>query len=446
MRRFRRVSALVLVVSAVAVPISSSSSASIHIAHTDGQGVLIRPTPDTTQTAVGLIPENASPDYTCFTYGENVNGVPIWFNVNYGGKSGFYASYFDDSSYSSDGELTQKYGIPKCAGSEPAPAAARDLVFPATNASGGVYYRRSPHWSDTAAESGVGVYDGDRLHLICGATGDPVGPGGNTAWSYVENQSRPTIGAGWVSEHFIDDGAAPGQLAAGEPQCGTTPGAANAGAGHTSAPPGGSTRSVFFSPIDDVDTGVRGISVADKNVLPRDWISPETECDPARAHSVVPSGATILSGWSRGRLGPIYYLAAATDEERAALRTIILFDPGSAANFRAGCDSRLNPPTSRLLADWLRSDPNHRLIVYTGHDSEEHSLGWVGHASFAGLWHFYFPDIWNQPFAGRAQVCDYNNLGHKDVLRQLAWTINNPLDPSVCPTVNGTAGPKPWNP
>lgn len=96
-------------------------SAPIHIAGTDGEGVFIRPDPSTANPAVGWMPEGASPDYNCFVWGQNIGGVPIWFNVNYNGKTGYYASYYDDSSYHSNEELTAKYGIPLC-GSAPAAA------------------------------------------------------------------------------------------------------------------------------------------------------------------------------------------------------------------------------------------------------------------------------------------------------------------------------------
>ena len=70
------------------------------------------------------MPEGASPDYNCFVWGQNINGVPIWFNVNYDGVTGYYASFYDDSSYHSNEELTAKYGVPLCGSSPPAPAPA----------------------------------------------------------------------------------------------------------------------------------------------------------------------------------------------------------------------------------------------------------------------------------------------------------------------------------
>lgn len=97
-------------------------SAPIHIANTGGEGVFIRPEPNTSRPAVGWMPEGASPDYHCFVWGQNINGVPIWFNVTYNGVTGYYASYYDDSSYHSNEELTAKYGVPLCGASSPAPA------------------------------------------------------------------------------------------------------------------------------------------------------------------------------------------------------------------------------------------------------------------------------------------------------------------------------------
>jgi hypothetical protein len=107
------------------------------------------------------------------------------------------------------------------------------LVFPIFNAEGGIYYRNSPHWADTSATPGVGVYDGDQVQLICGAFGDPVGPFNDTAWSYVNNLSR-SVGEGWVNEHFIDDGAPDNAFVSGEPMCESNiPGMGQSGGGST---------------------------------------------------------------------------------------------------------------------------------------------------------------------------------------------------------------------
>jgi hypothetical protein len=66
--------------------------------------------------------EGTSPDYNCFTYGQMVGNINVWFYVNHAGVTGYYASYFDDSSYHSEAELESKYGIPKCGATTTAPA------------------------------------------------------------------------------------------------------------------------------------------------------------------------------------------------------------------------------------------------------------------------------------------------------------------------------------
>jgi len=143
-------------------------SAPIHIAGTGGEGVFIRPDPSTANPAVGWMPEGASPDYNCFVWGQNIGGVPIWFNVNYNGKTGYYASYFDDSSYHSNEELTAKYGVPLC-GSAPPPAPAPALTpgsTPASSSPAAVYFSPFNRGKYEAGEGVTMVY-GDTWKSQC---------------------------------------------------------------------------------------------------------------------------------------------------------------------------------------------------------------------------------------------------------------------------------------
>jgi hypothetical protein len=180
-------------------------------------------------------------------------------------------------------------------------------------------------------------------------------------------------------------------------------------------------------------------------VLPRDWKAGSGCSDFRNAVAAVPEGASTLAGWSLGRLGPLYYLAGATEEQRKAIKNIVLFDPGSYDNLHDGCDSQINPSAASLLADWIASDQSHRLIVYTGHDTEDKPLSYIGKSTFGGIWHFYFPKLWNQPFADRVAVCDYDNISHPDILKELSWTINQLPTAGTCPSIPGKA-PKPWHP
>ncbi len=435
--------ALAFTILALSFPASDAwaISAPIHVANTGGEGVYIRPDPNTSRAPIGWMPEGASPDFNCFAWGQNVNGVPIWFNVNYGGVTGYYASYYDDSSYHSNEELTAKYGVPLCGSAPPAPAPppsggspgtpASGHVFGIVNAEEGIYYRESPSWGDTKRITGVGVYNGDRVELICGALGDPVGPYSNKAWTKVRNLTRPSIGEGWVSEHFIDDGAPTNGWPEGVPQCGSS--------SSTTPPPSG-PRSVFFSPTYALPNGVDTLGpIADLNIPAAMWV--EGNCSTAGAANI-PRGVETLAGWSLGRLAPLYVLAA--DHRRwGEVHRIVLFDPGSAQNM-SGCDKAMHDPSvGYLLAEWLSSNPGNHLEVYTGKDTEEAALG-AGRFQFGGLWHYYFPQIWNQPFAGQVKVCDYPGAGHAAILEKLAWEVQRPA--AGCKPVDGLSQPIPWHP
>ncbi|HEY8814239.1 MAG TPA: hypothetical protein VIP57_03950 [Candidatus Dormibacteraeota bacterium] len=424
-------------------------SAPIHVANTGGEGVYIRPDPNTSRAPVGWMPEGASPDFHCFSWGQNINGVPIWFNVTYGGATGFYASYYDDSSYHSNEELTAKYGVPLCGSAPPSPAPAPTpspaptpppsdspaapggRVFNIVNAEEGVYYRDSPSWGDTKRTPGVGVYNGDRVETICGAFGDAVGPYSDRAWSKVRNLTRPTTGEGWVNEHFIDDGAPSNGWPAGVPQCGTPP---------PPAPPSSGPKSVFYSP-NETPTGVGGLAtVADSNLTKSQWSW--DGCSTAKAVDV-PESVNTLAGWSLGRLGPIYFLSGASRGRWEQVHRIVLFDPGNADEMAGSCDVQLPQTPGVLLAAWLRMNPQNRLTVFTGAVSEEHAFHTWGRSNFGGLWHYYFASTWNQPFAGQVQVCDYNNVDHKLIFIGLSWFVKYPV--AGCPSVPSFPAPVAWH-
>jgi hypothetical protein len=450
---------------------ASAISAPIHIAGTGGQGVFIRPTPDTSQPAIGWMAEGTSPDYHCFTYGQMIGNVNVWFNVTNSGITGYYASYYDDSSYHSEAELTAKYGIPKCGAPAPsppppaptppppspapppAPGPAGTLVFPVFNADGGIYYRQSPRWGDTKQTPGDGVYNGDRVQLICGESGDPVGPYNNMLWSYVQNLTRPTIGDGWVNEHYINDGAPSGHLPAGEPTpCpASVPGSAAAGGSGSSgsAPPAPTSgpQSVFYSPLLPTG-GIAGVAVADRDLSIRTWTDGKSDCSPVLAASsdLVPDTVTTLAGWSRGRLGPMYFLAYAGESRVARIHRIVLFDPGNLANMQGPdtCDWSIAPSINWLLDNWLASNSQNTLLILTGHDSEEHEFGSIGRSDYTGLWTYYLRDLWGKPYANRALICDYNNETHFHVLQHFYGVVRYP--PAGCPVSPDSPPPVAWNP
>lgn len=100
---------------------ASAMSAPIQISGTDGEGVLIQSEPNGSSTRLGWMGEGASPEYICFTHGEMVGTVSVWFYVTHEGITGYYPSFYDNSSYKDDAELTEKYGVPACGESAPSP-------------------------------------------------------------------------------------------------------------------------------------------------------------------------------------------------------------------------------------------------------------------------------------------------------------------------------------
>lgn len=93
----------------------------------------------------------------------------------------------------------------------------------------GVWFRNSPHNSDTDRVNGHGVYMNDTVQLSCYAWGDAVGPYADRLWYYAYNLTRPTVpgttrsNEGYLNAHYINDGKAANVVDSGVPLCGSTP-------------------------------------------------------------------------------------------------------------------------------------------------------------------------------------------------------------------------------
>lgn len=97
--------------STLSAPIALLTAANLRPGPSEGSGA-----------ALAVMPAGTSPGFLCWTTGEVVNNVDVWFKVHWGGATGYYASGLDNSSYRSDLEITGKYGIPYCGGGNgPAP-------------------------------------------------------------------------------------------------------------------------------------------------------------------------------------------------------------------------------------------------------------------------------------------------------------------------------------
>jgi hypothetical protein len=457
--------ALAVLVVILTLPVSASAiPAPIHIANTGGEGVFIRPEANTGRPAIGWMPEGASPDFHCFAWGQNINGVPIWFNVTYNGVTGYYASYYDDSSYHSNEELTAKYGVPLCGQAPPStpppgsppvsvppPSSSPAGIYSIIDAAGGVFFRNSPSWSNSRQVPGEGVYSGDQVQLLCGSFGEAYGPYSNRWWSYVQNLTRPAAGKGWVNAHFINDGMPANQPSPGESTCpASVPGAP----GGEGSAPAAVTRSVFFWP--EVPNTMQ---ISDMDINAGSWYSHQG-CTPIPpAPLSIPASVNTLAGWSLGRLGPMYFLHL-YPERWSQIHTIILFDPGSYSDMTssspdAGCDSKLTGPSiNEMLAKWLQQSGN-ELLILAGRSSEEkpyHIAGteiYWGDPKFQGLWNFYFHNLWHTAMSGRAVVCDYDNLRHDLVLNYFYQVVRSTglgFRPDGCPVSPKAPLPVRWSP
>ncbi len=257
----------------------------------------------------------------------------------------------------------------------------------------GIYFRTDPNnWESRGALAGV---DGDEVTLRCVIEGMAVGQFENHIWYKADNAK----GSGLLPDHFLDTPVKANEYLAGMPRCddnGSQPQADIQQA-----------KTLFYSP-NPRPWGLPIEAFTDLDLPYADWTS--DNCSSQRAvPSNLPSTLDTLSGWSVARLGPVYFLASASESQKAQIHRIVLFDPGSEANM-SGCDQQYD--INGLLANWLKSDGQNQLVIFAGHDTEM--------KSFAGLWKHYLAGIWKQPFADRATICDYNMMEHTAVLRNFA--------------------------
>ena len=86
--------------------------------------VNLRAAPTSTSARVGGIANGtALTTIDCAASGQAVNGINVWMHLTINGASGYYASAYDDSTYSSWQDLYNRYGIPQC-GSNPTPVSS----------------------------------------------------------------------------------------------------------------------------------------------------------------------------------------------------------------------------------------------------------------------------------------------------------------------------------
>ena len=167
--------------------------------------VTMRGTPSNDSTGYGTVPSKTSPTYLCWTRGDAVHGLTVWFLVNYHGHTGFIPSYYDNSHYGSANDIPGKYGIPTCSTS------GHGIATTAT-----VTMRGTPHNADAAQGS---VPKGKSPAYRCWARGDSVG--GLTVWFLATYAGR----TGFIPSHYDTSHYAKGSDIPGKyhvPSCGST--------------------------------------------------------------------------------------------------------------------------------------------------------------------------------------------------------------------------------
>lgn len=298
----------------------------------------------------------------------------------------------------------------------------------------GIYFRSDPNnWESRGALAGV---DGTTVTLRCATEGMSVGEYGNRIWYLADDAN----GSGYLPDHFLDTPVKANQWLAGMPRCGED----------KAAPAPAAPKSVFFSGTNSA-RGVAAHNVSDRDYALNDWAS-NGNCKGGHIPGMVPDTVDTLAGWSRGRIGVVYFLANATEDQKSKIHRIILFDPAATSDIAGskffnrghGCDFEYD--VNKLLADWLNSSAQNRLTVIAGMDTEmkENVDDPSSRSTFAGMWKYYFADVWNQPFADRALVCDYNMLSHNDSLRDFVGLVKS--GSNDCPAAPEGHSLQAWHP
>lgn len=317
----------------------------------------------------------------------------------------------------------------------------------------GSWYLHPGNSTDTPSLSGpLSDYmaQGTEFDVQCVTSGPPITPDGNlatdgngdTAWEYGTDAT--TGDTGFVSDQGLDTNVTPGnevaQLEAqGIPLCANNP--------QPSPTQTTTSISTYFFSGTGIDTGTSNVprhSDVQYFAL-NDWAGGNCTLDTVWGDiQNMPSTVNTLAGWSRGRLGPLYFLWVATQAQIAQIHTIILYDPGSTIDFGEPpwykrlkgiqtCDWQYDP--AAIYYGWLQSNPQqNRLIVITGQDSEmkQNPKDPNSSSTYAGLWQYYFSQIWGTPYAEQVTVCDYNDMSHAGTLENYYGLMDTTF--SGCPS------------
>lgn len=327
-------------------------------------------------------------------------------------------------------------------------------TYPAVNSPIGVYFRNSPQATDTDHVPGHGVYEGNNVQLKCYAFGDTMEDPNDSLWYYAVNVTHPSVpntGAsneGFLNNFYVNDALAANQVEPSVPPCKAS-----------SSPTIQEGASVYYSPFQsDSILGHQGFShlyvksvssKASKTLYKQDWTG--TECDPNNVGNfddmIDGKLVTVLSGWSLGRMGPIYFLKA-FPERAKQIHYIVLFDPGALGELKDDC---YHDSISETLRAWLDNDPKNRLVIMAGkatRDWDSRVEGSDGRTyAHQGIQQVYFSQLHDPQYSSKVAVCNYDNMWHEDVWTNFQDIVNQPPIEDTCPVDSGTGtSPNSWHP
>ncbi len=293
----------------------------------------------------------------------------------------------------------------------------------------GIYLRDGTSMSNVRRIASRYMLYGTQIELICGAWGEAVGPYANRRWHNVRVANGATTNqVGWVADRYTNTPNKANQYTPGEPECGAPPPPTNDGVVY------------FTSERNEISPA------ADVRRDYADWTHPD-RCSSADGNifpSVVNNkNITVASGWSLGRLGPIYMLERSQFTPSSGrwqeIDTILLFDPGSYADMFAtdSCDRLHNG--GYLYTEWLKANPNAKLIILA-------TDGYTGQQSHRGIQEMYFNYLRaNGGPRDRVLVCNYpysHESMYFDFMYEVKRNYTLPLDGNDCPGTESWA----WHP
>lgn len=186
-------------------------------------------------------------------------------------------------------------------------------------------------------------------------------------------------------------------------------------------------------------------------------------CSARRAYELTGDPTAVMAGWSLGRLGILYYLDLASDEQLRKIDHVIMIDPGSYVELATSgsCDIAISkdrlPPYQRggeILVHFLTVNPNARVTVLAGPQTADPETTIDGRAH-AGIQTAYFQDLKNAGggLTSRVTVCNYegNNDGKPQPSEHMAMYNGSKdqlsaLTPGSCPTIAGMSFEQSWTP